>query len=225
MTGDVTPFTDLVTSEHQDKPNFMSMVGLLCQPLSDLIILNQSFASKFYVDQAEGEQLDYIGKWVGVSRELTEVLTGVFFSFDTERLGFDEGVWFGRTSTITGLTVLPDDQYRLLIKARILNNRWDADIPDAYEIGSIIFEPLGYSIFIEDHNDLTMNFGLIGEIPPDVLTWKLLTGGYLNLKPIGVRILYYYASLTPGPLFAFDLDNTYFSGFDSGTWARITPAT
>ncbi len=222
--ADLTPFTNLITSEHADKPQFVEMVGLSCQPFVELADRIALLSLLYDIDQAVGSQLDVVGQWVGRSRNLDVPITNVYFTLDLAGVGFDEGIWMGAFDPSTGLVSLPDEHYRLLLKARVLNNRWDCDIPDAYILSNIIFGPLGYQIIIEDHQDLSMDLGLIGVSYPDPLTLALLTGGYLNLKPAGVRILYYYTQTVPGPLFALDMDTPLFSGFDSGGWTLITPA-
>ncbi|MGC7970039.1 DUF2612 domain-containing protein, partial [Salmonella enterica] len=68
----------------------------------------------FDLDQAIGVQLDAVGEWVGISRNITVPLAGVYFSFDIAGLGFDQGVWKGPFDPDTGLTTLDDDTYRLL---------------------------------------------------------------------------------------------------------------
>lgn len=223
MSGNITPFTDNITSEHADKPNFVAMVGQTCQPSADLIELYNQIPLLYDVDVAVGTQLDVDGQWVGVSRYLNTPLTGVYFSFDILGVGFDEGVWLGPFDPITGLTRLPDDIYRILIKVKILNNHWNGSKNDAYTIFNTIFAQLGYSFFIEDYSDLSFNQGLIGPSYPVALVIALLTSGKLNVKPAGIRIRNYIYQSVPGPIFAFDINNSSFAGFDTGGWAIIIP--
>ncbi len=223
MAGDITPFTGLITSEHNQQPDYMAMVGASLQPFADLIAEINTINALYDVDSAVGEQLDVVGEWVGVSRNLQTPLTGVYFAFDTANLGFDQGIWLGPFDPVSGLVQLPDDFYRLLIKAKILNNSWLGDIPSAYTIGQNVFSSLGYFFFIEDHADLTIAIGLVGPGVPSPVAFALLTQGYLDLRPAGIEVTAYITQSQAGPIFAFDLNTTQFAGFDQGGWATLTP--
>lgn len=132
-------YTALITSEHRDKPRFMAVVGALVQPLVDQMNVLQSMPGKFDLDNAVGVQLDDVGLWVGVSRKIRTPLTGIYFSFDIDGLGFDQGTWKGPFDPDTGLTVLDDDTYRLVIRAKIGANHWDGTLASSAAILNSIF--------------------------------------------------------------------------------------
>lgn len=219
MTVQLSQYTSLITSEHNEKPRFIAMVSLLGQWAVDRQNMLASIPGLFDIDDAVGQQLDWVGQWVGISRNLSIPLTGVYFSFDTAGLGFDQGTWLGPFDPTTGLVSLPDNAYRTLLYAVIAANNWDGTVPGAYTAWNTIFEPLGYSILIEDGQDMTMTVALIGPTP-DAVTLALFTGGYLNLRPAGVGITFYYTQSVPNvPIFGFDAENSSISGFDVGAWA------
>src|ERR1039458_1627914 len=137
--GDPTYYLRLVTSEHIDKPNFIATLTAVLQPLADVQVRLAGMPGIFDLDVAVGDQEDKTGQWVGISRELQEPLTGVYFSLDTVGLGFDQGTWKGPFDPSTYLTALPDDAYRLLLRAKILNNKWDGTIPGAYAAWAELF--------------------------------------------------------------------------------------
>jgi hypothetical protein len=216
-----TDYTDLITSEHSSKPKYMNMVGASLQPYVDLLNQLGVMNALYDVDAAVGQQLDVCGQLVGVSRYLDVPLAGVYFAFDTNLVGFDQGVWLGPYDPITGLTTLPDDYYRVLIKVRILNNHWDGSKQSAYTLVNIIFALFGYSFFIEDHVDMTINLGLLGAGAPAAIAQALLTSGKFNVKPATVHISNYIYQNMAGPVFSFDINNTYFGGFDNSAWATM----
>lgn len=219
VTGDVTKYLNLVTSGFRDKPNFIASLTAALQPFADSLAQITNITESYDVDVAVGSQLDVVGEWVGVSRNLEVPLTGVYFAFNTSGLGFNEGVWQGPYDPDTGLLELPDDQYRLLIKAKIANNQWDGTLDSAYAIYSQIFNVGGNSFFLQDLGNLTIALGVYGVVPNQV-TLALLTQGYLDIKPAGVRISNYLFPSESGPLFAFNLnDGTNFGGFNIGSWA------
>ncbi len=209
-------FTDKITSEHADKPKFVATVSVTTQQSVDLINLCNQFPSVYDVNTAVGNQLDVVGQWVNVSRQLTVPLTGVYFTLDTAGLGLDSGILMGPFDPSTGLTSLPDNYYRLIIQAKILDNHWDGSKSQAYALANIVYAAYGYNLFIVDNSNLTMDLGLLGPTAPPPIVQALLTSGKLNLKPAGIHINNYIFQAVPGPLFALDLNNSFFAGLDTG---------
>lgn len=221
MTASIDTYLNLITSQYQGKPNYFQVITLSCQPFVDNLTSYGKIPGLYDLTTATGICLDVIGQWVGVSRQLSEPITGVYFSFDDSTVGFDAGVWKGPFDPLTGITNLPDEFYRLVINAKILNNNWDGTIESAYNITEVLFNSLGYDIFIEDKADLSMNLGLVTLINIIPLTMALFTSGKFNIKPIGVRINSYITQYTPGKIFAFDIQTDYLGGFDEAQWAKI----
>lgn len=137
---DVSQYTGLITSEHADKPKFNAMVSAVAQCFVDQQNALGSFIPSFDLDEAVGDQLDTLGAWVGISRRVRTPLTGVYFSFDIAGLGFDQGVWQGPFDPSTGITLLDDDTYRLLIRAKIGANHWDGTLVSSAAILNLIFQ-------------------------------------------------------------------------------------
>lgn len=219
VMAELTDYTALITSAHSDKPRFMATVSALVQPLVDQMNLLASMPGKFDLDVAVGDQLDTIGVWVGVSRKIRTPLTGIYFSFDIAGLGFDQGTWKGPFDPDTGLTVLDDDTYRLVIRAKIGANHWDGTLEQSAAILNSIFDTDTH-VFIEDHQDMSMTIGIAGKVPPATFL-ALLSGGYIPLKPEGVRVNYTIVTTVDGsPLFGFDMSNQLVAGFDVGAWSR-----
>jgi len=218
MSGNVTPYLNKITSEHSDKPKFMAMVAATVQPFADIqALFSDSIVRLYDLDKAYGNQLDVVGQWAGLSRQLAAPITGVYFAFDTAGVGFDYGVWKGPYDPSTGLVDLPDDYYRLALSARILNNAWDGTKNHFYDLAQALFGPLGYIYYIEDLGSMSMNIGLTGPNPPSPLLTAMMANGILDSKPVAVQII--NRVVQQGPLFAFDLNNVNFAGFDLGYWA------
>lgn len=219
--GNVVPYLALVTSEHRDKPKFIETLSFVLQPIVDTLAQMRTFTAKFDIDVAVGVQLDIVGQWVGQSRELQTALTGVYFAFDALGVGFDEGAWKGPFDPTTGLFILPDPSYRLLLKAKVLNNKWNGTIPQAYEIWDALFEGTGFGLLIQDFGNMHMLYALTGPVP-DAVTLALFTGGYLNNRPAGVQVdAYMMPSVDDTPYFGFDVENDSIAGFDVGAWGIL----
>lgn len=139
MAGSVTPWLNLVTSSYNQKPKFMAMLAATFQPLADTLDTMNQMPALFDLDAAAGVQLDTLGQWIGISRNLQIPITGIYFAWDTAGVGWDQGAWQGPGDPSSGLVVLPDAQYRTLLRAKIADNQWNGTVPGAYRIGEIIF--------------------------------------------------------------------------------------
>jgi len=213
----VAEYLNLITSEHREKPDFKAVVTLNVAVPARVQELLKLMIPLFDVDVAVGDQLDIIGKWVGVTRDVAIPIAGIFFTWDgVFSNGWDYGTW---TSAIvpTEITVLPDDAYRVLIKAKIAANQWDGTMEGAYAIWESLFSTL--TILIVDNQDMSYDLGVVGGIV-DSLTLALITGGYIPLKPEGVRVRGYFVSIDSGPVFSWDTDSTLLKGWDTGSWVR-----
>lgn len=184
------PYLDLVTSEHK-KTKFLKLVDLLTKGFYENSLLLGNLASYFDIDLAIGKQLDVIGQWVGISRVIQIPLTGAFFSFNTNGLGWDEGYWnqsLGSTDTS-----LSDDAYRRVLKARIALNMWDGTINSAVQALQIALP--NNHIFIQDGGCssfgviMQMNVYISGNLDP--IDQALITKGYYDFRPSGVKISSY----------------------------------
>lgn len=71
---------------------------------------------------------------------------------------------------------------------------------------------------------MTMTLALWSPYTIDAVTKALFTGGYLGLKPAGVRVTGYLTPTVPNvPFFGWDLDSSLIAGWDVGAWAAVTP--
>lgn len=186
MAGSVAPYLALVTSEHAAAPRFLASLTALLQPLADQLVNLKAMPSLFDLDTAIGQQLDYIGLWIGANRQLAVPIPNVFFTWDTVGLGWDQAVWKGPFDPTSSITILGDPLYRLLLRAKAAANHWDGSIPQAYTDLRLLFAPL--TISIRDNEDMSMIFTLTGAT--DGVTRALFTSGVLTLRPAGVSATY-----------------------------------
>ena len=136
-------YLGLVTSEHRNRPRFMATVAAVTDPLCGLQELLETMRAAFDVDSAVGGQLDRTGEWIGRSRHLRLELDDVYFEWGREAVGWARGSWKGLYDPETGMVRLPDETYRLLLKAKIGANRWDGTVPGAYEVWESAFADTG----------------------------------------------------------------------------------
>jgi len=221
MAGDITPYLALIPPENNKQPDFMAVMAMLLQPLADQLQVTTGMFDLFDLDEAVGQQLDFVGQWIGPTRYLEVALPDVYFSFDVTGLGFDQGVW-APNGGATVLTALPDAQYRLLLYATVATNHWDGTVPGAETALNSFWNPFGYWEYIIDNQDMTMTFLLVGP-PLNAINAALYYGGFLDVVPAGVGVADHIWILGSGgiptePLFGFDEENVFISGFDVGYW-------
>ncbi|EMC3961613.1 hypothetical protein CF344_01780 [Pseudomonas aeruginosa] len=215
----LSDYLALITTEHSDKPKFMAMLAAVIGPMVDALNVSAALPADFDLDQAIGAQLDVVGLWVGIGRRVNKPLVGVYFAFDTGGVGFDQGVWKGKFDPDSGVVELDDDTYRILIRAKIGANRWDGTLSGSKAILDPVFSGATH-VFIQDNQDMSMTIGVSGE-PPSAIALAILTGGYIPIKPEGVRVDYYIVTTADAPLFGFDVTNEFISGFDQGSWGAV----
>lgn len=220
--ADLDEYLNLVPSENRGQPNFIATLSAVLQPLVDWQNTVLTFPALYDLDVAAGVQEDATGEWIGATRYVTEALTGVFFSWNTAALGWNQGSW-APTNSPTQLIALPDDAYRTLLRGKIAANNWDGTIPGAYAVFAAAFAGTPYGILIQDRPGMHMAYALTGPVP-DALTFALFTSGLLTPKPAGVKVDEYYTPVVPDvPYFGWGVENAGISGWNVGYWGVQTP--
>lgn len=186
----VSDFTGLITSEHQDKPKFVSTVALSVQGYVDQMNLCSIAASLYDLDNAVGSQLDAVGLWVGVSRYVA-ISVGQWFSWDISGVGWDQGIWWEVGDAESMVTKLVDSQYRLLIRAKIACNQWDGTLPAATEIARSLVSDDGCTVDVSE-GDMSVTFTITGT--PSLVTKAIIAGGYIPLKAAGVSVTFQFSA-------------------------------
>lgn len=213
-----TDYTALIPSANGAQPKFTQMVSLIAGAFADSTNSALSIEAAFDLDAAAGPQLDAIGLWVGLSRQVPVALSGIYFAFDTPGVGFDQGSWQGPYDPTTGLTSLDDTTYRTMLRIKIAVNNWDGTFSSFQSIVSRVLAGYGATAFCVDNQDMSASIYIGGNQPPAVVI-SLLRNGYFSLKPEGVHLYYFKTSAPPAPLFGFDVSNSFIAGFDTGAWA------
>jgi hypothetical protein len=189
----IDSYRKLLTSEYRHSPKLINWLLWLLNEGTTYTTFIKLLVEAFDLDVAEGQQLDTIGRMVGVKRLL-------------------EFVPVGGESPLLG-----DDTYRMLIKATIIKNTWKGKLEDLYSAWRTVF-PNTKLFQIQDLQDMTFNVVIAGAFTS--LERELIAKGYIIPKPEGVRINLLTITDTTGlPLFAYDLDTLQFSGYTS-YWAE-----
>jgi hypothetical protein len=225
----MSKYTRLITNYHATKPLFYQHVDLSTRPLIDIDTAIAGLIDNFDIDTAVGVQLDILGEWIGRSRIVSVPITDIYFSWDTDGLGYDQGVWQGPYDPDAGRTALSDDTYRIILKARIAINNWNGQNDTLPEILDTALAGSGLRMQIVDNQDMTISVWVFPEKDIDDVSRELLAAirqGYLTVKAAGV----WAGDIeTPGietpstgtKFFGLDMDNEYIGGFDVGSWEKI----
>lgn len=212
-------YLNLIPNWNREKPKFNATVSALVEPLAGSQAFVSHLPTDFDLDAAIGSQLDVVGGWVGRTRYVSIPIANVWFSFDIEGVGFDQGTWKGPYDLDANMSRLDDDHYRILLRAKIAANQWDGTLPGAKAVLDKVFGDDTH-VFIQDHMDMSMTVGVSGKIPSAV-TLALLAGGYIPLKPSGVRVNYLVVSEDETAMFGFDVQSELIDGFDQGSWGKL----
>lgn len=199
-------FANLLAFEYRNAPKAYAQMRLWAkQALADLFAFQVQDA--FDVDTAIGAQLDVIGKYVGVNRNIGTPVTKPYFGFydNTATVknpnGFTDstnpainavGIFFQSYFIGSENTALNDEAYRLVIKLQIILNQNDGTLAS---IQTYLHNFLPGVVSLTDNADMTLTYTLSSVTPvdPSVLQ-KFLP------KPAGVGVNFIYFTATASPL-------------------------
>lgn len=189
MAADENSYTGLIAGAHQGKERFTEWIYQLTQPLVEAQKTLIDGYKVFDLDLAEGEQLDALGVRIGVTRKLKIKIADVFFAFDdVDGKGFDFGIWQTPRDDRVGITVLSDEVYRQVLKAKVALNQYTGKNEDFAALLQQIQSAFGLSsgtMSYIDMQDMTINVYLDrSRIPP--IVWELFSTGVLSLNHAGV---------------------------------------
>lgn len=181
---EILSYVNLITSEHAVQPNFVSFASNMFQKIIDCSEID--FAAAFDLDTATGVQLDTIGAVLGRSRTLTY-------------------------QPSSGSPVLDDTNYRLVLRAKILQNQWDGTVEDALANWTEIFpEAL---MVIKDNQDMTMSVTVLGIA--DTFVREMVQNNYVVPKPQSVGTSYSFATSF---VFGYGPATSIVAGYGTGEW-------
>ncbi len=181
-------YLKLITSEYADKPKYNAYVEAFLKMLDPAVTCADSFNTIFNLENAVGDQLDKLGALVDVSRELP------FSDPDVP-------------------SILSDEYYRKVIKARIYSNHWNGTMQGLADIIEYMYPDAVFQIV--DGQDMSCQIIII-DPGSDTTLAALLFHGYIIPKPAGVRVNY---TVLDKPLFGFDSETSFVQGWDKGVWS------
>lgn len=197
-------YTDLLIFVYRSKPKARANIGIYVkQALGDMMA--KQLETCFNVDTAIGPQLDIIGKYVGISRNIGDPAPVDYFGFvsyegaDPQNTnGFTDytsninqgPLFYSYTDLGAQATDLSDLQYAFMIKLKIALNNSDASL---YDIQNRLKSFFNGVITVTDNKDMTLTYN-IGNAAPVTATVLLPylprpTGVGINTELFGFRVL------------------------------------
>lgn len=198
-----------ITDEFRGKPVMDKYLKLLIEGKSELQDVMEDVMTLRSLDTAVGVQLDVIGIIIGRPRGLVYSELFEYFGFQGATQGGSYGSvtdpsigapWYS-IGAPTGLSREPsDDEYRLLLKAKIVKNRTMATPEDVIEAYRFLFG--ASQVTITEQTGARARIG-IGKILSAVERGLLFgLGGVGNLLPKTVGVEYTYSEFQSDRVFA-----------------------
>lgn len=139
-------YSDLLIWQYQGKPKALATIKLIedefAQSFTDLYQIQDVLS----IETATGDQLDLVGKHVGQSRIVNGYTLRQFFGFKNAKnaLGFSKeleggGQWYRLRDPLADSVRLSDDDYRFLIKCRVIKNYQLGTVPNIIEACQFVF--------------------------------------------------------------------------------------
>lgn len=238
MMQNLDYYKRLVTSEYRHSPRFTAMVQKLLSYGLEIDDSINNMIVAFEVDNASTAQLDILGQIVGVSRQLkfepsaaaigevicpspAEMASGevypIIYTPTPDKLASTPMLTSYPPAEMGEGNLLDDEVFRLMIKARIIQNTWKGTIGELYDLWDAVMGA-NKKLSIEDFQDMSYNIVLQGDYTQ--LEEELIIHAYVIPKPEGVRINVLTFVSTDGlPLFSYDYNTMRYSGYESH-WAE-----
>lgn len=156
-------YLNLITSQHRDKPRYMSIMAAFLGHTDDIFSAGIYLDDEFDLEIARGKQEDILGMFVGEERMLD------FIPQSGES------------------PVLDNESYRVLLKSRIIKNLWKGGVEDLQDSWEELFND---RIKIRDNQDMTID--ILVKDPFDNRLNEAIARGKVFPKPQSVLVTYIF---------------------------------
>ena len=151
-----------LTDRHRSDETFLAILDTLVEIKEERQQQYLDIADTLLdIDKSEGKNLDLIGRLIGEERTLVNFIDRSYFGFLGARLSesYDIGYWYSLYKNKYGtLRTLTDEEYRRVLKARVVKNSSDNNRNSFIEVLNILSGNTNSSI-IESYNNtaITVN--------------------------------------------------------------------
>lgn len=145
-----------LTDRHRSDDAFLAILDTLIELKEVRQRQYLDLADEFLdIDKSTGKNLDLIGKLIGEERTLVNFIDRPYFGFLGARLAesYDVGYWYSLYNNKYGtLKTLTDEEYRRVLKARIIKNSSDNGRNSLLEVLNILSGNESTTVFEEPEN-------------------------------------------------------------------------
>ena len=226
--GTIEPFDfwDTVLSQYANSPNLIAILSAFAQGVDQTSNFDNFYTNIWNLPTATGYGLDLWGRILGISRSVPVDTAIGYFAFDDPVYGFDNPgapmVTPTSPATLTRQITLGDTDYKYLLMAKAALNIGQGTSAGIMNVLNTFFNEYESGVFTSEMNwpgPLTFNVCQSGNtLSPTNLSILCI----LAIRPPGCSVNY-TVTTGNGPLFGFDVENSYLSGFDAG-YIDATPS-
>ena len=151
-----------LTDRHRSDESFLAILDTLIELKEERQREYLSLADTFLdIDKSTGKNLDVIGRLIGEERTLVNFIDRSYFGFLGARLSesYDIGYWYSLYKNKYGtLRTLTDEEYRRVLKARVVKNSSDNNRNSFIEVLNILSGNTNSSVIESQNNTaITVN--------------------------------------------------------------------
>lgn len=186
-------YSDLLIWQYQGKPKALATIKAIEDEFAQSFVDLYRLQDVLNINTATGDQLDLVGKHVGQSRIVNGYTLRQFFGFKNAEnaLGFSKelsggGQWYRLRDPLADSVKLSDEDYRFLIKSRVIKNYQLGTVPDVIEACRFIF---GDGCTVKDNLNMTSTV----QVPRNKLTqFSKFAVQHLDIIPrqAGTKIIF-----------------------------------
>lgn len=186
-------YSDLLIWQYQGKHKALKTIHLLEDVIAQGFIDLYQLQNVLNIEEATGDQLDLVGKHVGQIRVINGYLLRKFFGFQNAQnsMSFSHsrkggGQWYRKRDPLADNVRLSDEDYRFLIKCRILKNYQTGTLPNIIEACRFIF---GRECRVVDNLNMTVTVNVSSENLTDFTQYAV---SHLDILPrqAGTQIIF-----------------------------------
>ena len=186
-------YQEVIVSQYVNSPRMTALMDLFNEWLDPGTDFMTFYAGVMRLDTAGTYGLDVWGRIVGVQRVIQIPVVPHFFGFAEAGKyvvgGFsetgDDGPFWDGALPLTYPYTLPNDDFRLLIKAKALYNITDGSIPAINRLLMTLFGERG-DCWVEDNGGMLMTYHF--DFTPTDVEYAIITKSGVLPKPVGVAL-------------------------------------
>ena len=202
---------ELIENQLRESPNYIEVIRLLAEDFDAANDIYDYIAKNINIMNADGVWLDLIGDIVGVSRVFDKEIQPTFFGFsDQENVtGFGQARFREPNDKTTALSILNDDDYRVVIIGQIARNY--GDVSEVGVATSVLNMTQADQVLVYQGRPAEFNIYIIGMVSDNIKS--ILNGSDIIPRAAGVKVNLFFSG--DGNIFGF-ADQQGMKGFDVG---------